>query len=370
MILIKVLKYWTRGDEPPNFPAITINSISSNLMLNVSSSSGIVEKCLFAFTMILLNLKNIVSLHSISLETVFNANVHTILYFLGRVCIFSLFYLKYTRTFVKKVEELQNELKIEFDYETRKYFWTRKVIYYSFNVGSKICLLINTMGNAYHKWPYSDLERRDEVDYWIMVIRVLIIYPFFTCQDCILYDLAITARAAIEYFETQSKRIYKESLKDEKALNFQAIHDLRLKYLQTHRLVNKINEFMSPCLLVSLIIYVNHFINAVYQTLFVQQSRSEQMYRLSSSVGAFTLTITFVHLAAQVYQQSQQLLMTVYRLSLKTDHLKVLNEISLFVNCNEIGFSLGGICMITSSTITTTLSILVTLIIAIPSFAN
>uniref|UniRef100_T1KJD5 Gustatory receptor n=1 Tax=Tetranychus urticae TaxID=32264 RepID=T1KJD5_TETUR len=371
MILIKVLQCWIRNDEPVNFPEITINSIPSKLMLHVSSTSGTGQKCLFAFIMSLHNLRYVIKLWGISLDAVFEANVNIILYFLGQICIFSLFHLKYNNTFVEKVEDLWNDFQIEFDNETRKYFWTRKVFYYSATVFSKICYLIYDMSKTYHNWPYSDSEKlRNEVDYWFGVIRLAIIYPFFICQDCILFDLSITAETAIEYIESQSKRIYKESLKDEKALHFKVIHDLRLKYLQTHRLANKMNEFISPCLPVFLLIYMQHFIYLVYLILFVQQSQFLLISRIIACIGAFPVTIVYIYSTAQVYKKSQQLLMTVYKLSLKTDYLKALNEITLFVNCNEIGFSLGGICMITSSAITTTFSFIATLIIAIPSFAR
>uniref|UniRef100_T1KIK3 Gustatory receptor n=1 Tax=Tetranychus urticae TaxID=32264 RepID=T1KIK3_TETUR len=369
MILMKVLQYWIRSDEPTNFPAITVDSIASRLILKVSSTSRTMEKCFFAFTMILLYFRYLIKLCGISLDAVFTVDANTILYFLCQISLFSLFYQKYNHTFVEKVHDLWNELQIELDYETRKYFWTHKVFYYSVTVFSKICTLIYDLGNVYYYWPYKDSDSlQSPFDYWTWVMRVPIIYSYYICHDFILCDLSIAAQTAIQNIESQLKRLYKESLKDERALHFTIIHDLRIKYLQTHRLVNKMNELMSPCLLVFLIIFTNYFIRMFYLILFVQQSRFVQMYQLSGCIGSFILIITIIHLTAQVYLKSQRLLMAAYKLSLKTDYLKVLNEITLFVNCNEIAFSLGGICMITSSAITTFFSILATLIIAIPSF--
>uniref|UniRef100_T1KJF4 Gustatory receptor n=1 Tax=Tetranychus urticae TaxID=32264 RepID=T1KJF4_TETUR len=367
MILIKVLQHWIRSDEV-NFPEITINSIASKLILKVSSTSGIVGKCLFAFAISLIHSRYLIKLPGISFDKVFTADPNTILDFSCGIFYFSLFHFKYNHIFVKQIEDVWNELQIGFDYEARKYFWTRKVIYYSVTVGT-ICLFIHDISYFYHNWPYSDPKRlQNQFDYWTSVMRLPIIYPYVVCNNCILYDLSITAETAIQYIDTQSKRLYKESLKDEKALNFQVIHDLRLKYLQTHRLVNKMNEFLSPYLLLSLIICIHHFIYLVYSILFVQQSGLSRICQVISFVGFSTFTFFITHLSSQVHVKSQQLLMTVYKLSLKTDFLKVLNEITLFVNCTEIGFSLGGICTLTSSAITTLFSILTTLIIAIPSF--
>uniref|UniRef100_T1KIK5 Gustatory receptor n=1 Tax=Tetranychus urticae TaxID=32264 RepID=T1KIK5_TETUR len=339
-------------------------------MLNVSSTSGIVQKCFFAFTLILLQLKFLIGNRDISLNSIFTADSRLIVFFLCDICIFSLFHLKYNHTFVKKVNDLWYDLRIEHDYETRKYFWTHKVTYRLLQV---TCLIFYLTFNIFHfyKWFNSGLEKLGNADlFWASITRALIFYPYLISHNFILFDLSILAETAMQNIEKHSKELYKELLSNEKVLNFEAIHNLRLKYVQIHQLVDKINEIISPCLLVYLINFICRFIHLVYLILFVQQSGLSRLYQIIGGIATFTITYFIIHLTLQVYLKSQQVILTVYKLSLKTDYLKVLNEITLFVNRNEIGFSLGGICMITSSTMTTLFSVLGTLIIAIPSFAR
>uniref|UniRef100_T1KIK4 Gustatory receptor n=1 Tax=Tetranychus urticae TaxID=32264 RepID=T1KIK4_TETUR len=371
MILIKVLQYWTKSEEPVNFPEITINSIASKIILYVSSTSGKLGKCLFAFTMSLLSFRYLIRISYLSLDSVFKADFFAILFIFCKVCIFSLFYLKYNHNFAKKVQDLWYDLRIEHDYETRKYFWTRKVIYYSLQATCYAGYIIHDACLFYHIRPDADSERLQNVlYYWETVLEMPILYYYVICHHFILLDLSVLAQTAIQYLETQSERIYKESLKGRKVSNFKAIHDLRLKYLQTHLLVNKMNKLMSPGLFVYLVLPLDQFIKQVYSVLFVQQSQLLRIHRVIGCIAALILAISIIHSTAQVYLKSQALLMTVYKLSMKTDYSKVLNEITLFVNCDEIGFYFGGICTITYSTITTTFSLLATLIISMPSFAG
>ncbi|XP_025018148.1 uncharacterized protein LOC112539639 [Tetranychus urticae] len=186
------------------------------------------------------------------------------------------------------------------------------------------------------------------------------------CQSCIFTDILILAQTALLFSVIKLKKL--GSVRGKKILNIDVITDLRQKYLSTHRLVEKINEIMSPCLLIMFIHFTLWVIHLSYVLLFLDAHQLIKFNRIMQCVIVLISLVFIASLAIRVHKKSQELLMTAYKLSLKTDSIIILKEITLFLNCNEIGFSFGGLFMLTTSSLSTLFGILTTMIIAIPSF--
>uniref|UniRef100_T1KJE2 Gustatory receptor n=1 Tax=Tetranychus urticae TaxID=32264 RepID=T1KJE2_TETUR len=375
MVFIKVLKDWILNNEPTDYPKISIYSTSSKLALSVSSTASVWGKCFCMLMFILLNLKYLFRLLDISLDSVSDLNFYLIIGASFENCLHIFFYSKYNHTFLKQIEKHWNELQIDLDNETRKYFWTRKVIYYLLYTSSIVFSFIYDIENNIRTWPYSDADQsthksiymKNSIHYWTKFIRFLTVYPYIFLEAFILFDLLVLSQTALKYIDLQLNRLYKASKTNER-LNINVVHDLRLKYFLTHRLVNKMNEYVSPCLLFHCIIFLNLFVYILYFGLFVQQSLVRRLYL---TIGYFAMIMNLfliIYATVNVYTKSQDVLAMVYKLSFKADYSAIKNEISLFLNYDGIGFSLGGIIMITTASISTLFSFLLTIIIAIPSF--
>ncbi|XP_015791769.2 uncharacterized protein LOC107368511 isoform X2 [Tetranychus urticae] len=378
MAFVKVLNGWMRNNELTDYPQIPIYSTASKLGSSISSKSEFRGKCVAILVIILLNFKYLFRSLDVSLDSGFDVEFKIFIDCLCELGMHFLLYFKFNLNFLRQIENLWKELQIDSDYAAKKYFWNHKVIYYILSANFSVSLLIYDIANMFRIWPYSDagqsttisIYRKNPIHYWTIIVRIIIIHPYNLLQTFILFDLLVLAQTALQHVNMESHRLYRASNIDIKTLNIKAMRNLRLKFFSTQRLVNKMNEFFSPFLFPYCVIFMNRFINLLYFGLFVQQSLGTKIYRTVGCVGMLSLLILVVHAAVKVYTKSQEVMVTVYKLSLKTDYLRVMNEISLFLNCGGIGFSFGGIFMINTSTVFTFFSILATIIVSIPSFTR
>uniref|UniRef100_T1KJE1 Gustatory receptor n=1 Tax=Tetranychus urticae TaxID=32264 RepID=T1KJE1_TETUR len=363
-----------RNEELKNYPKMSINSIPCRFKLMISSTNGAFGKCLFLLLLLFQNSMYFNPLMKISLDSVFSIEPKSIVIFLIQNSGISFFHFNYNHNFLRQIDDYWNELQIDFDYETRKYFWTQMAIGRSFTIILYIIIFTLNYSYLFYAWyqekTYSskDFSLDDVFNYVFHIIFGPVAYYNFYCQSCVLIDLLILAQTALQFNAIKLKKLYKESVKDDKILNIDVIADLRKKYLSTHRLVDKINEIMSPSLFLIFMLFVSNSCDLFYALIFLEHHLLIKLNRTIRCVLGLILLLKIAHLAIQVYAKSQELLMTVYKTSLKTDSIRILNQITLFLNCNEIGFSFGGLFMLTTSSLSTLFSILTTIVIAIPSF--
>uniref|UniRef100_T1KJE3 Gustatory receptor n=1 Tax=Tetranychus urticae TaxID=32264 RepID=T1KJE3_TETUR len=357
-----------------NYPKVTVNSIVSKYKLVISSTGNKIAKCLFILFMLqgyILFLNELwesnLNSHPLSrLGIIVEDSIQYV------VAIFM--YLNYNHNFLRQIEHHWNELQINFDYETRKYFWTQMVIGRLFSIFTVIQITIYYISCVFYLLEHSLLHDVSSIEdnvifhlVWIIFFPVVYFNTF--CDFFIHIELSILAQSALQFNLIKLNKLYKESVKDNKILNIDVIQDLRQKYLSTRRLVDKINETMSLYSCSIFILFVINSCHLFYNLLYLESHRTKWT-QASMSVLFLISFSKLAHSAIQVHTTSQEILMTVYKLSLKTDSIRVLNEITLFLNCNEIGFSFGGLFMFTTSSLSTLYSILMTIVIAIPSFAS
>uniref|UniRef100_T1KJF0 Gustatory receptor n=1 Tax=Tetranychus urticae TaxID=32264 RepID=T1KJF0_TETUR len=378
MASINMQQCFVRNEELKHYPKISIDSIFSRMQLIISSTSNIYGKCLFVIIMLILNLVHCRALLFISLDSIFSIKLGAFFFVLIANWLPIVFHLRYNHKLVKQIEDHWNGLQIDYDYETRKYFWTRKAIYRWLVYFSYIFLYI--FKYSYSLYTLSDKDtsklssevvlKQNIIFYFLLLICTPITLFIHCCQSCIHIDLPILAQTAVQYNLIKLKKLLKESGKDEKSLNINAIQNIRYRYLLSCRLVDKINEIMSPALFFMFTYFLANACNLSYSLIYYEQNHLTKWYNIFMTSFILISLLVYTHANIKIHEKSQESLAIVYKLSLKTNSMRLLNEISLFLNHNEIGFTFGGMFMLTTSSLSKLLSILTTIIVALPTFAK
>uniref|UniRef100_T1KJ72 Gustatory receptor n=1 Tax=Tetranychus urticae TaxID=32264 RepID=T1KJ72_TETUR len=372
MTSINMQQCFVRNEELKHYPKVSIDSIQSKFQLMISSTSHIYGKCLFVLIMFLFNLYYFRELLYFSLDAIFSFTFESFIRLLYGNGIDMVFYFKYNHKLMKTIDDDWNGLQIDFDYETRKYFWTHKAkCRRLINVVSIFYLIITCF---YPISLYNTQQRIKLVQHIIYYFCLLVCFPLYQykrfCHCCIYVDLILLAQTAVQFNLIKLQKLLNETRKDEKSLNINVIENARNKYLLSCRLIDKMNDIMSPCLF---FIFTNFAVNAghlFYNLLYTKEDEAGKLitnFQLSCSL---TLVLLYTHLSLKIHEKSLESLATVYKLSLKTNSIRLLNEISLFLNHNEIGFTFGGMFMLTTSSLSTLFSIIVTIVFALPTFAR
>uniref|UniRef100_T1L2U2 Gustatory receptor n=1 Tax=Tetranychus urticae TaxID=32264 RepID=T1L2U2_TETUR len=365
-----------KNEDLKNYPKISINSIPSRYKLMISSTNGALGKCLFILIALVLNMKYLNFILAISSDPGLSVlSKSAVCYALIDNIYFIFLHFNYNHEFFGQIEDYWNELQINFDYETRKYFWTQQAISRLFTLVTYTSYIAFNYIDSFYGW-YTETANNSSKDsfiedvfhYVLQIIVGPVSYFNKFCQTCIFNDILILAQTALLFSVIKLKKLYIGSVRGKKILNIDVITDLRHKYLSTHRLVEKINEIMSPCLLIMFIHFTLWVIHLSYALLFLDVHQLIKFKRIIQCVIMLMILVFMASLAIRVHIKSQELLMTVYKLSLKTDSIRILSEMTLFLNYNEIGLSFGGLFMLTTSSLSTLFSILTTIVIAIPSF--
>uniref|UniRef100_T1KJE8 Gustatory receptor n=1 Tax=Tetranychus urticae TaxID=32264 RepID=T1KJE8_TETUR len=375
---INMQQCFVRNEQLKHYPKVSINSIPSRYLLMISSTSNIYGKCLFVLIVFITNLVHCRGLLYMSLDSVFSVQLRTFIYFLHGNWIFMVFYLRYNHNLLKQIDEHWNGLQIDFDYETRKYFWTRKAFYRYLTYVLFTLSIIITYGSQFYAWNDKDNSKlsrevffkQNIIFYFLLMICVPIVYFNYIFQCFIQMDLPILAQTAVQFNLIRLKRLLNEAKKDEKSLNINAIQNIRQKYLLCCGLVDKIDEVMSPCLFLMFTDFVVHASALSHALLYTELNQSTQWAVVMQNSLNLINAWLFTRSTLQIHEKSLESLAIVYKLSMKTNSIHLLNEISLFLNHNEIGFTFGGMFMLTTSSLSTLFSVLITFILALPSFAT
>uniref|UniRef100_T1KJF2 Gustatory receptor n=1 Tax=Tetranychus urticae TaxID=32264 RepID=T1KJF2_TETUR len=375
---INMQQCFVRNEQLKHYPKVSIDSIPSKFQLIISSTSNIYGKCLSVFIMFLLNLVHCHALLYISLDSIFSIEIGKLVSLLLRNWMFIIFYLNYNQNLCKQIDDHWNGLQIDYDYETRKYFSTQKAIYrwltyilYILPYMMRYCYSFY-MDNDDNKSNLSSAVdfKQNIILYFLLTICAPITFFVHFCRSCILSDLAMLAQTAVQFNLVTLKKLLKESRKDEKSLNINAIKNIRHKYLLSCRLVDKLNEIMSPSSFLLFIYFLANACHLSYSLLYTEQNQSDKWYNIILTSSLLITNLVYTHAMIKIHEKSKESLAIVYRLSLKTNSMRLLNEISLFLKHKEIGFSFGGIFMLTTSSLSTLYSIFITIILALPSFVS
>uniref|UniRef100_A0A158P5F2 Gustatory receptor n=1 Tax=Tetranychus urticae TaxID=32264 RepID=A0A158P5F2_TETUR len=369
---ISMQQFFVRNEELKPYPKVSIDSIQSRYLLMISSTSNIYGKCFFVLTIISSNLLHCRYLLYNFMDPSLSIQFKTFLYVFLEIAMFSSFYFNYNHNLLKQIEEHWNGLQIDYDYETRKYFWTHKAIYRRLTYAM---LLILNISYQFHLWNDNYMIKykgklASVIFYLVFIICGPIHYFNHFCKTCINMDLPILAQTAVQFNLIKLKKLLDESAKDENSLDINDIQNIRYKYLLSCRLVDKINEIMSPLLLCRFTYFLLNAWSLSYSLLYAKQGQSYQWLSVIQSGLILTAILLYTHSSIKIHEKSLELLATVYKLSLKTNSMALLNEISLFLKHEEIGFTFGGIFMLTTSSLSTLFSILITVMIALPSFSR
>uniref|UniRef100_T1KJ78 Gustatory receptor n=1 Tax=Tetranychus urticae TaxID=32264 RepID=T1KJ78_TETUR len=373
---INMQKCFVRNEQLKHYPKVSIDSIPSRFKLMISSTSNFYGKCLFVIMMFSLDIFAVLDLLYISFDSIYSAQLQSFHAILGHLP-YLIFYFRYDHKLVKQIEEHWNALQIDFDYETRKYFWTYKAFYrwltYFMYIIAIIIIYFNqsSMQMEKDKIISSEVVFRENIKFYYacLIIGPLAFLNFF-CNCCIQMDLPILAQTAVQFNLIKLKKLLNESLKAEKSLNIDDIQNIRHKYLLSCRLVDKINEIMSPCLVLAFTHFVANGCALAYTMLYTQPNQLTSWSPVIISSFFFTTSLILTRSALKINEKSLESLAIVYKLSLKTNSIRILNEISLFLNHNEIGFTFGGMFMLTTSSLSTLYSAFITIVLAIPSFSR
>uniref|UniRef100_T1L6B3 Gustatory receptor n=1 Tax=Tetranychus urticae TaxID=32264 RepID=T1L6B3_TETUR len=361
---INMQQCFVRNEELKHYPKVSIESIPSKFQLFISSTSNIYGKCLFVLIMLVINLFYCREL--LSLDAVFSFKLSAFIQLLYGNCLYMVFYFRYNRNLVKQINDHWNSLQIDYDYETRKYFWTHTAIY------RRLLYVLYTLFfiiSCFHPIFLYNGQHNIVIYFYLLVCSPLSLFNRI-CWNCIYFGLIHLAQTAVEFNLVKLKKMLHESRKDEKSLNINAIKNIRHKYLLSCRLVDKINEIVSP---LQFLIFTNLIANACqlsYSLLYNEQNELDKLLGNIQMGSILMHILLYTHLTVKVHKKSQESLAFVYKLSLKTNSMRLLNEISLFLNHNEIGFTFGGMFLLTTSSLSTLFSILTTIIIALPTFAK
>uniref|UniRef100_T1KJE6 Gustatory receptor n=1 Tax=Tetranychus urticae TaxID=32264 RepID=T1KJE6_TETUR len=372
------MQCFVRNEGLKHYPKVSIDSIPSKFQLLISSTSNTFGKCLFVFIMLILNLVHCRALLNISLDSIFSVNLRALLFPVLGNGMFIVFYFRYNHKLLEQIDDHWNSLQIDFDYETRKYFWTHKTTYRRLTYIVYILAIVLRYCYELYKWNNADRSnlpshivfKQSFVFYFLLFICAPIAYFKHFCQTCIHVDLPILAQTAVQFNLIKLNKLLNEATKNEKSLNIDDVQNIRHKYLLTCRLVDKINEIISFCLFFMFINFLVNSCNLCYNLLYTEQSQLTKWYNVIQNSFIFTNNLVYTRSTLKIHEKSQESLATVYKLSLKTNSIRILNEISLFLNHEEIGFTFGGMFMLTTSSLSTLFSILITIIFALPSFAT
>uniref|UniRef100_T1L6B4 Gustatory receptor n=1 Tax=Tetranychus urticae TaxID=32264 RepID=T1L6B4_TETUR len=370
---INMQQCFVRNEQLKNYPKVSIDSIPSKFQLIISSTSNIYGKCLFVFIMFILNLVNCRALLFISLDSMFSAKFGALLFVLIANWMPIVFYFRYNHKLVEQIEDHWNALQIDYDYETRKYFWTHTAIYRW--LVYVMYILLFTFHYCYSIYTLSDKHTSKHpigngLFYFLLLILALIISSVHFCQTCIHMDLPMLAQSAVQFNLIALKKLLNEATKDAKSLNITAIQNIRRQHLLICRLVDKIDEIMGPSLLLMCTHFLANACHLAYALIYNEQNQLTKWYNVILTSFILITNMIYIHANVKIHEKSLELVAIVYKLSLKTDSIRVLNEITLFLNHNEIGFTFGGMFLLTTSSLSTLFSILITIIIALPSFAR
>uniref|UniRef100_T1KJ71 Gustatory receptor n=1 Tax=Tetranychus urticae TaxID=32264 RepID=T1KJ71_TETUR len=378
MASINMQQCFVRNEQLKHYPTITIDSIPSKFQLIISSTSNMFGKCLFVLIMFILNLVHGRAIMYSSLDSVFTLKIKSFLFFLIGNWMFITFYFRYNHKLIKQIDEHLKGLQIDFDYETRKYFWTRTTLYRWFIRAYYIFSFIIRYCYELYTWSVKDRSKlssevafkRSIIFYFLLFICAPVAYFKHFCQIYIEVDLPILAQTAVQFNLIKLKKLLNETTKDEKSLNLNAIKNIRHKYLLSCRLVDQINEVMSPALFFLFTNFIINTCNLSYTLLYTEQSYMSKCYNLIQNSFSLVGALLSTYSSIKIHDQSLESLATVYKLSLKTNSIRTLNEISLFLNHKEMGFTLGGMFMLTTSSLSTLFSIFITIVFALPTFAS
>uniref|UniRef100_T1KJE7 Gustatory receptor n=1 Tax=Tetranychus urticae TaxID=32264 RepID=T1KJE7_TETUR len=373
MTSINMQQCFVRNEQLKHYPKVSIDSISSRFQLIVSSTSNIYGKCLFVLTIFSSTLVHCHDLLYSSMDLSLSGQLFkTFLYVLLEIVMFSAFYFNYNHRLLKQINDHWNALQIDYDYETRKYFWTHKAIYRWLTYA---LLSIIYISFHFHLWNDNDMIKyKSKFAFTIFCFEWFICAPMHYfhhfCMTCINMDLPILAQTAVQFNLIKLKKLLQKSAKAKKSLNIKDIQNIRHKYLLTYYLVDEINQIMSPLLLCRFGFFLLIAYHSSYDLFYAEQDQSNKGLLFITSSLVLIAVLLYTHSSIKIHEKSLETLAIVYKLSLKTDSLRILNEISLFLNHSEIGFSFGGMFMLTTSSLSTLFSILITVIIALPSFSS
>uniref|UniRef100_T1KJF1 Gustatory receptor n=1 Tax=Tetranychus urticae TaxID=32264 RepID=T1KJF1_TETUR len=376
---INMQQCFARNEKLKHYPKVSIDSIPSKFQLMISSTSNIFGKCLFVFIMLIMNFVHCRHLLHISLDSVFTVKIRGLTHFLKDNWLPIIFYLRYNHNLMRQIDDHWNRLQIDYDYETRKYFWTRKAFNrWILNVLVILSFIISYCYGFYKMYYYTDGDKlTSELNFKQNSISITIVWLFGSilyfvhfCKLCIYIDLVILAQTAVQFNLIKLKKLLNESTKDGKSLNINDIQNIRHKYLLSCRLVDKIDEIISLDLLFKFTDFVINSFDLSYTLLYTEQNRWDKCNKIIHHTIGLIYTVFYTHATLKIHDQSLESLAIVYKLSLKTNSIRLLNEISLFFNHNEIGFTFGGMFMLTTSSLSTLFSMLVTIVFASPSFVS
>uniref|UniRef100_T1KIC1 Gustatory receptor n=2 Tax=Tetranychus urticae TaxID=32264 RepID=T1KIC1_TETUR len=371
---IKILKSLLSKNEV-NYPKVSIDSLSSRLNLIVSSSNGVTGNGLFLVILSLIFSRHLTILIKISLDSTFSFNPLEVLHFSFQLFNFSLFHFKYNQQFLDKVIAKYQVINIDYDHQTRKFFWTHRIIYRILLILSYMPQALHDMHVFKHSWPHQSATSastpNDALDYWLSILSTAIYYPFALSQDIILIDLAMLSQVTLHNINDKLNAVSGELQVEGNKLNNKVIKMLRWQYLLIHRLVDESSSFMNLATFGLISHYVYFVIVDFYTLAFDKQIVPIKISSMFASMGILLELCLITHSVVAIYIKSQQPLPILYKLSFKTYSFHVLNEISLFlyrIGFNDIGFSFGGLFMITPDFTSTLALVTISIIIAIPSF--
>ncbi|XP_025018146.1 uncharacterized protein LOC112539637 [Tetranychus urticae] len=179
------------------------------------------------------------------------------------------------------------------------------------------------------------------------------------------------SQATLSNINDQLNAVSKEMQLEGNKLNNKVVKMLRWQYLLIHRLVDESSLFMNLAAIGLISHYVFIVIVDVYILVFDKQIVLIKISSMFAFLGILVELCLITHSVVAIYIKSQQPVPILYKLSFKTDSFSVLNEISLSlyrIGFNDIGFSFGGLFMITPDFISTLAIVTISIIIAIPSF--
>uniref|UniRef100_T1K7Q2 Gustatory receptor n=1 Tax=Tetranychus urticae TaxID=32264 RepID=T1K7Q2_TETUR len=365
------------------YPPISIDSFSSKWNLMTSSTNGIIGNLLFLLTAGLMVARYLIKLPTISLESTFTINPAEAMYSAIKVFVLTLFHFKYNQRFFDEIITRFKAINIDFDDQTRKYFWTRRAAY-------RILMLLGYMPRVYYciviykySWPHQSSDQTpklysisarlndDPLNYWTSLFASLLSIPLSLFHDLAFIDLAMLVQSALYYINNQVTAISKEMNIDGSKLDCKAVKTLRWQYLLVHRLVDKSSSLTNLCTFGLISYYMTFFIFCFYTLAFDDHILPIKISTILQTSGILIVLCLIIHAVVTIYTKSQESLPTLYKLSFETESFQILNEISLFlyrIGFNDVGFSFGGIFMITPDFISTLAAVTITVIIAIPSF--
>uniref|UniRef100_T1L360 Gustatory receptor n=1 Tax=Tetranychus urticae TaxID=32264 RepID=T1L360_TETUR len=378
-------KLFNRMSNKPKkmYPKVSMNSLSSKVNLIVSSTNGLLGNGLFVLLLLSTQFRFLVKLSETSLDSTFSVSPETIIYCLIEIYLICLFHFKFDKKFIHQVHQIWQLLMIDFDHSTRCYFAIQRSSYRKMIIITYFFMWIPDLVLDAAPWPYTwvssfecmieMLLSEPSLHFWSRVFVLVILYPACLMQDFIIIDSAFSSQSALHYINNQLAIIDKHLKMNDVKLDIQVIQDLRVKYVLTHRLVKKLGSFLNPCLFGIFSYYVSILNVKIYNILFIEHEQSDLILLLIDCFGTIAELFLLIIPIAAITTKSREFYTTLYKLTFRTDSFKDLNEISLFLyrmSLNNIGFTFGGIFMITRDFISSLIAVTVTIIIAIPFFIS